>query len=879
MSELAFLPHLRRGLARHLATRDPTTGGLEAASLTLGLTVAGTPVSREAGLLAPHRVAALGAGEIVRRYPAPGAGDAETTTFPLVEFRAPDLPWRFTPAGPGTHGRLRPWLALVVVERDADGIAYAAAGASAQLTVAADQRHQLPPADELWAWAHVQSSAPATEIETTVDATPGAVRSRIVCPRRLAPATAYRAALVGAFRAGAQERSEPAWDDAATGAVELVVYDTWTFATSAQAGDFEALAERLEPATEVATLGVRDVDVSDCGLDVAWPRRPLVVGLVGALADPAAITGRPPRATDAFAAAAVPILDEVLDRAPDAPAPARDYDPLQDDPVVGPPFYGAWPAAATSVPAGGWARELNLWTDRRMAAGLGAAIVRNAQETLMAAAWDQLGRVREAADELNRGRLAAEAARSFTPRLAALAAGDRIAVAAPLLTYLSVDGTPARRAVAASAAPTAMLDRVWLRRAPRAAGAAAADAFVRATRAGAGPAQTAALAFQAVAAPQGMAATDEELATSDDPVLVLGERGVSYVEATGLDVLVGGHALSEVVRRGRAPARSPSARRRRARAVVLPSGGAGATADDVAAAVTALDPLAATRAALVARIPALGALLAEGELPAALALAPSFTDALFWDLAELDEDVIVPGLGDVPVNRVRLLAVNGAFVGALLAGANHALACELVWREFPADLGATFFQRFFDHTDPAGVDIAPIAGWPAPSAVADNVTTAQTSTAILIRGDLVQRYPDVSVSLAPPGRGGAPDVAAAVAPSFSGLLGADALVVGFAVPTDEVLGVKGPGEHYVVLEERVVAPRFGLDLTRRGPLTTWSELSWTDVADPDHVRVDSLPVRTIDGVTWGRNAAHMAAATYQQPYRRLYPATRLVGAS
>ena len=54
------------------------------------------------------------------------------------------------------------------------------------------------------------------------------------------------------------------------------------------------------------------------------------------------------------------------------------------------------------------ARALNLRTTRRMAAGLGARTVEQNQEALMAAAWDQLGAVREVSDELNRGRLSAE---------------------------------------------------------------------------------------------------------------------------------------------------------------------------------------------------------------------------------------------------------------------------------------------------------------------------------------------------------------------------------------------------------------------------------------------------------------------------------------
>jgi hypothetical protein len=479
--------------------------------------------------------------------------------------------------------------------------------------------------------------------------------------------------------------------------------------------------------------------------------------------------------------------------------------------------------------------------------------------------------VRETADELNRGRLAAETGRSWHPRVAAVSAGDRIALTAPLLTFVSVQGTPARGVIRDGVAPTALLDRVWLRRTPRAWGAAASTAYVQATRTGATPRQLQALDFQRIETPQGITAVDAQLAVGDDPEAVLGSDQFDYVKRTGLDEMVGGDALAAFVRHGRRP--SPPAPPRPAPHPPP----AAATADDVAAAAAALDPLGATRAALIARIPALATLLPAAELPASLSLAPVFSDALFWDLRALDSDMIVPGLGTFPANRVRLLSVNASFVGAFLAGANHQLASEFIWRGFPADLTATFFSRFFDHTKPHEVDIAEIAEWPAGSSIADNALAAAGDTAILIRGDLVERYPDVSVTLAPPDGHAQPDVGAAVAPSFEGRVGSDALIVGFAVPTDEVLGKTGPGEHFVVLEERTVAPRFGLDFTRSGPLETWSELSWTDFHDPDHARIGELATRTIDGVTWGRNAAHQAAATFQQPYRRVFPATRLVG--
>ena len=725
----------------------------------------------------------------------------------------------------------------------------------------------------------------------------------------------------------------------------------------------------------------------------------MVVELVGALADPGEVTGAAPPGQKAFAPAIEPILEAVLDRADDEePAGGgkggTEYDALRDDPVVGLPFYGSWPARATTVPDAGWARELNLWTTRRMAAGLGARTVRHNQEELMAAAWDQLGSIREASDELNRARLGAEVARSRMAGVAAVDSGDRLALTAPLLTFVAVGGEPARTLIADGAVPTGLIERAWLRRPPRGRGASAGTAYVEATRAGASPAARRALAFRKVTPAVGWWAAEVELAVEEDPGDLIEPDAMAHVAATGLAETVGGAALSGFVLGGpspigghspkdpviddsieipagslesptgtakppsgtakppsgtanpprgpgkrpggterpprgtgrppRGPIKPPSGPAQPARRTTseratgphedarrapgkrpgrTPSGGreappgeipppttedvppgvpttSTATAADVADAVAALDPLVPARASIIARIPALATLLPPNEMPAGFALAPEFEDPLFWDLAEIDQDVIVPGIGDFPVNRVRLLAVNPGFVGAYLDGANHEAAREFLWREYPTDLTATFFARFFDYGDADAVDILPIAGWDERSSISDNVPGAATTTAILIRGDLVRRYPDANVFLAPPRSGGVPDYEAGIQPSFEGRLGSDVLVLGFPEATDVVLGETGIGEHFVVIEERVTAPRFGLDQERNGDLKSWDGLAWTDFEDSgDHIStgpIQGLRTQLIDEVEWGRNSAHLAAAVHQRPYRRVYPATHLV---
>ena len=153
---------------------------------------------------------------------------------------------------------------------------------------------------------------------------------------------------------------------------------------------------------------------------------------------------------------------------------------------------------------------------------------------------------------------------------------------------------------------------------------------------------------------------------------------------------------------------------------------------------------------------------------------------------------------------------------------------------------------------------------------------------ILIRGDLVRRYPEVNVFIAPMASATKADYTKAVQPTFEGRLGVDVLFVGFPRDTDVVLGQTGGPEYFVILEERVTAPRFGLDLERTGEeLTTWAELAVTDFpAAADHVKTGPIPglgSPEIDDVKWGRNSAHFGAAVHQAPFRRLFPASRLLG--
>ena len=294
-----------------------------------------------------------------------------------------------------------------------------------------------------------------------VEAGSGAVIARLVCPRRLHPGRRYRAALVPAFAIGADAalgrpldahtEARPAWEDGRTDPLELPLYYTWTFSTSPEPGDFEALCRRLEPDSEGGRIGYRPAVVVPGELLPPFTGRGgLGFEVEGALVDPdSASAGLGADATTWFNRELTKALNESAGR-PDATTGGEDgYVPERDDPIVGPPLYGCWASRRFEVPAGtGWQRTVNLSPAARAAAGLGAELVRASQAELLAAAWDQVGQLREVNTVLNRGRLAAELGRSQLRRLGSLEDGALLAVTSRTHAFLSAEGAGARTAPA-----------------------------------------------------------------------------------------------------------------------------------------------------------------------------------------------------------------------------------------------------------------------------------------------------------------------------------------------------------------------------------------------------------------------------------------------
>jgi len=185
----------------------------------------------------------------------------------------------------------------------------------------------------------------------------------------------------------------------------------------------------------------------------------------------------------------------------------------------------------------------------------------------------------------------------------------------------------------------------------------------------------------------------------------------------------------------------------------------------------------------------------------ALQFTPRFDTPMVRALTELGQQWLLPGLDGVPANTAVALRTNGEFVESFLVGLNHEFGRELLWREFPTPLTATFFERFWDAAvaPDAPPDIPALDTWAdralgAPTVVEDRFV-------LLLRSELMRRFPDALVSAV---RGGSSPEQ--LMPVFRGALEPDIAFFGFTVPLADV------DEFSIVIAEQPGAPRFGFEV-------------------------------------------------------------------
>ena len=141
---------------------------------------------------------------------------------------------------------------------------------------------------------------------------------------------------------------------------------------------------------------------------------------------------------------------------------------------------------------------------------------------------------------------------------------------------------------------------------------------------------------------------------------------------------------------------------------------------DLAGGVLArMRPVGATALRVAAALPGAQALRrapAAAPRPMRPVMAyPEFADPVFEPLRQIDQDHILPNVSDLEPDTITLMEPNDRFIQSFMAGLNHEMSRELLWREYPTDLRGSYFRVFWDTRDaldaPARTDILPMHDW------------------------------------------------------------------------------------------------------------------------------------------------------------------------
>jgi hypothetical protein len=902
-----FLPWVRQGTAAGIVAPDSLTANQPAkASMTVTVKLAEFAVGAPIELYGPADVTAIDPRQVVRTEPRPFTSDYPYNLFPAIEFDRPDFPWLLTPAKAGANEKLRPWLCLIVVKKQ-DGVRLTRGGAGALpvLDIAAPARPalELPDPEEIWAWAHAQITGSvgdnAAALANAITQAPERTVSRLLCPRRLEPSTAYYACVVPAFDVGRKAglglevtatdlgKLAPSWQLNAN-AVSLPVYYSWEF-SSGETADFESLVRLLQPRPIGERVGTLPLDVGAPGFGL--PQTDTVVPMRGALQPVAlAATPQPP---------APPALQTALAKLLNAPADARESSAT--DPVVAPPIYGApysprERVAPTPTPPL-WLDELNLDPRNRIAAALGTEIVQQDQEALMASAWQQAEALRRANLRQRRHQLAlATRTATYARQVSRLDKDAVLQVAGQSMTRMTASGVGTRTAAAqvwssafpAFTAPTLRrvarprgpLNRRFL---PREFTATRSRRLVQLVdKLSSAPGASPRRGLSSTSPPPVVPAmvTIRKVSTAASlPSVDAGKINPAAVRdepARGFFVWNDDHwerSTAQFGKQLREAALAHLDRVFKVPPVVFKTN----TTPDVAKLLGDLNPGASG-----ASVRALAQAGAEDD---DLIAHPRFPRPMSERLIEIAPEFLLPGLEHVPANTITLVQANSRFIEAFMVGLNHEMGRELLWREYPTDRRGTYFKHFWDDADDGGaVGLPRIDGWTKGLGANRNASVGDPLI-LLLRGDLFRRYPNAILYAAKAERDAAGRIKPGATerfPLFRGTAPPDVTFFGFRMTEAEARGStepQGDPGWFFVLQQQPGEPDFGLDVDPGGqpaPVSQWNQLTWrhlvrtqAQLAELTHVKVKAGPdvSRNPPGATWGVNGAHMARITMQQAVR------------
>ena len=632
-------------------------------------------------------------------------------------------------------------------------------------------------------------------------------------------------------------------------------------------------------------------------------------------------------------------------------------DPAERGQPVAPPLYGRWHAALQTVDPdlAHWFSELNLDPRHRAASGLGSDVVRGQQEALMTAAWAQIGDVNEANQKLREAQLAREMSRAMYTKHLTMSDGDELI---PLTSRVHArthnDSGTVRKALQDSSVPNSAVTGTF-RRVTRPAGKVARRSGLQqpgkyVSRLNTGeiagahpPAEQPARALTIDAVAEGLTPSDDRDRISKavltrsaveqfDPAPDFEIRSLRFPTSGPVVEPRDDTGKASNSAQGAAEGREsggPSdvtdndvARFFRRQAATLqerlhvpainrPIPKSVDLGDVTSRLLAGLDPQRTIPHRVRTQIegPSQQPLQLEDPLEPIMA-APHFDEPMAEELIRLSQDFLLPGLEHVPNNTIGLLETNPRFVEAFMAGLNHEMARELLWREYPTDQRGSYFRQFWDvetalhyqalaGADEAELDVlrdalrdvpdlhlwnGPLGDHPYRS------TAAAEQLVLLIRGDLLRKYPHAAIYAVKATWDSVAhrrelDISSdPKVPVFGGSLPPDVTFLGFDLTEEDALGeeiVEGSEDTqdhgwFFVIEQQVSEPQFGLDVAAEHdetPIHRWEDLTWGHLIPVDQTLqsvsfVDvAQPVPATAQPLWGDSASAMAAILLQTPVR------------
>jgi Family of unknown function (DUF6603) len=875
-----------------------------------------------------------------RYSPAPSDGDRLTPWLCLIALENGEIEDQVA----ATSGR--PLGAITVADSGRlPDLTQSWAWAHAQLLVAQDP----PPAD--------YDAASTGAILTQA---PSQTTARLLCPRQLQPRTGYQAFLVPTFERGRLagvgepttgiDRLAPAWQPGQT-SVLLPAYFSWSFQTG-DLGDFQSLVTKLKPIAHVPdAVWQRELAVSPPG---STPPNWQVVELESALLPIVAPVsdGRSP--TGPPAPAVIPdwqTIDEhgfttALAARTDAPGTKLD-----------PPLYGRWLAAAnklgTDTPGTPWFHQLNADPRARVAAGLGTVVVQTEQQQLLAGAWAQVAGIRAVNERLRLSQLARELAlRLYARHLAPLDSDSLIQVSSPLHGRVRLGGATVAAQLAVSPIVPGALAPAWRRTArplgtlavrqardPSATAPATPGALARMNTGALSVVPAQAMPFtgttgtaarlgdlakafsRAAVEPQAMAdvtppasfrvMTFSAAGAATGP----GTPAAEALHAPAVTSAAAPHVAPPIVGPPVAPSFAgpptkpvpgannafvEAAGQLMSQLAQPPSAGTTWVEADLGAATSAiqaaLDPLLTIQQPLVAGLAGVDAGPRRTDSLEPVMAAPAFPQPMYGPLVEVGREWLLPGLDQMDPNSIALFATNWSFVESFLVGLNHELARKLLWNGYPTDQRGTYFRRFWDirGSGDNGGEVGPIHLWTGP--LGHNEQLAGDPLILLVRGELIRRYPNVVVYAADAvANGGVREPGPnEIDPIFFALIEPDVALFGFDLDPAAVRGDPGT---FFILQEHPSEPRFGLEpagTSFGAQAASWAAIGWDALAASApalaalvHIDLDATlpldPAAPDDkGAVWHANgtppsrAADLAHLTLRQPARLAVHGSMLV---